>query len=775
MEKIKTFFKKFYSNKKLFWCVTGGVAALLVILGVVLALVLGGSGATGGQLTGCTVTVKTEAGMPLKDIGVYVYTDATKEEMVSFAKTDEKGVATIAEAVPAGSVAVLDGVAAGFVVAENYPITAADTQIALSIELLKEMAPITLGGVMFDFTVTDTDGNEYTLSELLEQKDAVVLNFWYTNCGPCKAEFPYLQKAYEQYSDSIALLALNPVAEDDETAVKTFKTDNALTFPMAKVDAAWAEQISGIAYPTTVIIDRYGMVSLIHVGGIDDTKTFADAFAHFTDEAYVQATVENIYSLNSGAADAQPGTKENPLVPENPAEFSVEVPAGETVYYNLGAASGNVLEVSSETVKITCGSLTLEPVEGIVKMMLIGAEDGSAPILVGFTNTGAEAQTYKVATAKAEGGKDNPIVMMKLGDEIADVVAGNVPGVYYTYTVTEDGNFTVTLKDGDNESKFDIALSNEDSGKTTLLSADGVADEKAKTTSVSVAVSKGDTVKLTVTVAADEKGCCNAAQIKFNTAVVKEESSGGNQGGSSSGNTGGGSSSGGNSGGGNSGGSTGGANYNGTLTNPDAPIEIGGTLQFEAEVGAGEKVLYNVYKVSGTTLCIYDSDAYVVYNGTTYKPNSSGNVFVWVETQFMQSPVTVQIGNSSGSDKTFKVSFYYPQGSRDNPYDLSMGEFTTDIKKGNDQGVYYTFKASKAGTLTINLESITSGVECDITLTSQDVSGGTVMRTMSESTDGKSVSIELHAGEEVSVQVVTYPDENFNYPAATIKAKASFG
>lgn len=772
MEKIKEFFKNFYSNKKLFWGVVGGAAALLVILGVVLALVLGGSGATGGQLTGCTVTVKTEAGMPLKDIGVYVYTDATKEEMVSFAKTDEKGVATITEAVPAGSVAVLDGVTAGFVVEETYPITAADTQIALSIELLKEMAPIALGGVMFDFTVTDTDGNEYTLSELLEQKDAVVLNFWYTNCGPCKAEFPFLQKAYEQYSDSIALLALNPAAEDDETAIKTFKTDNALTFPMAKVDAVWAEQISGIAYPTTVIIDRYGLVTLIHVGGIDDTKTFADAFAHFTDEAYVQATVENIYSLNSGAADAQPGTKENPLVPENPAEFSVEVPAGETVYYNLGAASGNVLEVSSETVKITCGSLTLEPVEGIVKMMLIGAEDGSAPILVGFTNTGAEAQTYKVATAKAEGGKDNPIVMMKLGDEIADVVAGNVPGVYYTYTVTEDGNFTVTVKDGDNESKFDIALSNEDSGKTTLLSADGVADEKAKTTSVSVAASKGDTVKLTVTVAADEKGCCNAAQIKFNTAVVKEESSGGNQGGSSSGNTGGGSSSGGNSGGGNSGGSTGGANYNGTLVNPDEPVEQYGFNDFEIEVGGGEKKLVNMIRlINKATLRISDKNAYVVYDGTTYKPNSSGVVSFVIESEGTNTPVILEIGNSGTSNKTFDVVFLFAKGTRENPGKLEIGQNTIKCESGNDQGTFYAFKPSKDGTLKLELSGVPSNVVVGVS-----VNDMAEIPTMVELEEGAtSLTITLKAGIEAEIIFSTSdPKREWKIPAAEFTATVSY-
>ena len=108
MEKIKEFFKQFYANKKLFWSVVGGAAALLVILGVVLALVLGGNDA----LTNCTITVKTEGGMALEGVAVSVYADEAKTEMVTYAKTDAEGKISVEE-IPAGSIAVVEGLAAG--------------------------------------------------------------------------------------------------------------------------------------------------------------------------------------------------------------------------------------------------------------------------------------------------------------------------------------------------------------------------------------------------------------------------------------------------------------------------------------------------------------------------------------------------------------------------------------------------------------------------------------------------------------------------------------
>ena len=49
-----------------------------------------------------------------------------------------------------------------------------------------------LGKPFPDFSVTDCDGNTFTLSEALKGHEAVLINLWATWCPPCRLEFPFL-------------------------------------------------------------------------------------------------------------------------------------------------------------------------------------------------------------------------------------------------------------------------------------------------------------------------------------------------------------------------------------------------------------------------------------------------------------------------------------------------------------------------------------------------------------------------------------------------------
>ena len=50
-----------------------------------------------------------------------------------------------------------------------------------------------------DFTVTDLNGNEHTLSEYLDAGKYVCIDFFAYWCGPCAAHAPYFTEIYNTY------------------------------------------------------------------------------------------------------------------------------------------------------------------------------------------------------------------------------------------------------------------------------------------------------------------------------------------------------------------------------------------------------------------------------------------------------------------------------------------------------------------------------------------------------------------------------------------------
>ena len=283
--------KSIFANWKL-WCV---VLAVLLLLAAVSVICIG-SGKTDNTPTlptedgTYTVCVTTASGQPLSKIDVFVYTDASLSDMVAVARTDASGIAVMKTELPSGSVVTLKGVPAGYLQKTTYAVTGRKTELVLESELIASpdltKEKFRLNDVMFDFTVTDTEGRSYTLSELLQEKKAVVLNFWFAQCGPCKAEFPFLQEAYGKYSDDIALLALNPI--DSEEDVAQYRTTQQLTIPMASVDMVWMKAFDMQYFPTTMIIDRYGNINMMYVGSVPNATIFENVFAYYAAEDYRQ-------------------------------------------------------------------------------------------------------------------------------------------------------------------------------------------------------------------------------------------------------------------------------------------------------------------------------------------------------------------------------------------------------------------------------------------------------------------------------------------------------
>ena len=112
-----------------------------------------------------------------------------------------------------------------------------------------------------DFVLPLTDGSEAKLSELLKDKEVVVLNLFASWCGPCEKEFPYMEKIYQKYKDKLEIVAVSgdTVLDSMDDMVK-YKEEHGLSFLIGmKNETIDSLKVGG--YPTTYIIDRNGRIA----------------------------------------------------------------------------------------------------------------------------------------------------------------------------------------------------------------------------------------------------------------------------------------------------------------------------------------------------------------------------------------------------------------------------------------------------------------------------------------------------------------------------------
>lgn len=155
------------------------------------------------------------------------------------------------------------------------------------------------GDTIQDFVFTTSDGESHSLYELLEEKDAVMINIWASWCSPCRMEFPYMQEAYEAYKDKIEIVALSSETTDTPDKLATFAAENNLTFKIGQDSVGFLRALGVGGIPTTLMIDRFGTICYIHTGAQTDAASFERLFDVFVGDAYTESIL----------LDAIPSTK----------------------------------------------------------------------------------------------------------------------------------------------------------------------------------------------------------------------------------------------------------------------------------------------------------------------------------------------------------------------------------------------------------------------------------------------------------------------------------
>ena len=114
------------------------------------------------------------------------------------------------------------------------------------------------------FTATDLDGRQINMASL--RGKVVIVNFWATWCGPCRAEIPDLVALQEKYKDTLQVIG---ISEDEAgvDVVRRFAAEHKINYPVAMMTPEIEKMYPGItALPTSFILDRESRVVQKHVG-----------------------------------------------------------------------------------------------------------------------------------------------------------------------------------------------------------------------------------------------------------------------------------------------------------------------------------------------------------------------------------------------------------------------------------------------------------------------------------------------------------------------------
>jgi len=115
--------------------------------------------------------------------------------------------------------------------------------------------------------VTSSAGEELSLEKL--KGKVVLLDFWASWCGPCRAEMPQVKRIWKKYSgDQFVIIGIN--LDKTRQAFEAYLKEEEITWPQYFEGGGWNNvtrlyNVQGI--PHTVLIDQEGIIRAVGLRG----------------------------------------------------------------------------------------------------------------------------------------------------------------------------------------------------------------------------------------------------------------------------------------------------------------------------------------------------------------------------------------------------------------------------------------------------------------------------------------------------------------------------
>lgn len=131
---------------------------------------------------------------------------------------------------------------------------------AISFSIVPTKPLINVGDKFPDFSATDINGRTWTNADV--NGKVMVLNLWFTGCGPCRGEMPELSTWKDEMPD---VIFFSSTYEAPEIARQVLDRINFNWIPLVN-DTQFKEYIGGNGYPLTIVIDKVGNIAAFEYG-----------------------------------------------------------------------------------------------------------------------------------------------------------------------------------------------------------------------------------------------------------------------------------------------------------------------------------------------------------------------------------------------------------------------------------------------------------------------------------------------------------------------------
>jgi len=121
-----------------------------------------------------------------------------------------------------------------------------------------------------EFETNLLDGKKISSKEY--KGKVIVLNFWFTGCGPCKQEIPELNELVKKYKNkNVVFLAC--ALDDDTQLLKIYLKQNPFNYEIIPDARKIVEKYKVSIYPTHIIVDKDGKIITRIIGGGEGIKS----------------------------------------------------------------------------------------------------------------------------------------------------------------------------------------------------------------------------------------------------------------------------------------------------------------------------------------------------------------------------------------------------------------------------------------------------------------------------------------------------------------------